>query len=259
MDDSYQDYINRVVPMTLATSIEGQLANLQPSGKFNQGQPIPFPGYTLMTPTAQDESDRNQGFYRHLAAHRQGILDQLPPDLIIPLPEESFHLTIADLIWDGAYQDAMAKNPDFAIALRDCVNKSFHQYRSLVEEAQTIKFQLIGLCLFPRALVACLVPKDEHSYFQIFKLRRAIYQNPQLIALGIEQQYHFTAHISLGYFSEKVQTLKPGDLVPLLGDINDQWVEQEPEILHVDQVELRCFHDMFNFEKPPQSPVLQLK
>jgi len=64
-----------------------------------------------------------------------------------------------------------------------------------------------------RSVGVCLAPTDENSYKQILEFRRSIYQNPDLIALGIEQQYHFTAHITLAYFGDTGPNLRPRSLV----------------------------------------------
>lgn len=243
MDDNYQVYINRVAPMTLDKSHQQQLPHIQKSAKFEQGKPLPFPGYTVVTPPgAEDEA--NQGLYEHLEQCQRHLESTLGRDLMVTVPPSSFHLTIADLIWNSNYQQAVAANPDFESQLRDRIGQSFDQYRSHDPTHSPVQFQVFGLTLFPRAIVVCLVPRDELGYNRLVNLRRAIYQNPGLIALGIEQQYYFTAHITLGYFGEGVAKLDGEHLVQTLAQLNEQWLGAEPQILSIERAELRKFDDM---------------
>ncbi|HBE51368.1 MAG TPA: DUF1868 domain-containing protein, partial [Cyanobacteria bacterium UBA11369] len=154
-----------------------------------------------ITPPWEDES-KNEDFYTNLKACQEQIAQQIDPGLMVPLPPSSFHLTLADLIWDDAYRHAISEKPDFEPHLRHTIDQIFQQSQPLVSGGNPIRWQLLGLIVMPRALGVCLIPADEQSYDRIVKLRRALYQTPDLIALGIEQQYGFTAHVTLGYFGD---------------------------------------------------------
>ncbi|MBE9210377.1 DUF1868 domain-containing protein [Nostoc sp. LEGE 06077] len=260
MDDNYQTYLNRVVRMTLPEAYKSQVQHIQESSKFQPHsgtrQAAAFPGYTLITPTA-DDAPENSAFYEKLATYQQQIL-QLPVNhnLLVPLPPASFHLTLADLIWDHAYLDACEKNPQFEEELRSCCAEIFQQYQqSITSGTNPIYWQMLGLVVMPRALGVCLVPKNESCYEQIIQFRRKIYQNPKLIALGIEQHYHLTAHITLGYFGDISSDLDRNKLSDLLADLNQQWLEDSPEFL-VHRVELRKFDDMTHYYREPDWPSL---
>ncbi|MCM0591174.1 MAG: DUF1868 domain-containing protein [Gloeotrichia echinulata DVL01] len=251
MDDIYQTYLNRVARMTLPEAYRSQVQHIQESSKFQPysgyRQAAPFPGYTLITPPAADDSE-NSGFYTKLEGYQQELL-QLPlnGDLIVPVPPTSFHLTLADLIWDSAYRDTCEKNPDFEQQLHSCCAEIFQQYQqSLTKENHPISWQVLGLIVFPRAIAVCLVPQDARSYEEIIKFRRTIYQNPKLIALGIEQHYHFTAHITLGYFGEVAPDLDRTNFSTMLSELNQKWLLSLPEFL-IHRVELRKFDDMTKY------------
>jgi hypothetical protein len=261
LDDNYQTYLNRVARMTLPEAYKNQVQHIQESYKFQPDSgkrvAVPFPGYTLITPPAQEDT-LNAGFYQQLEAYQQELL-QLPinSDLIVPLPPGSFHLTLADLIWDSAYRHACAENPHFAQDLQSCLTDIFGQYEeSRVEQSQPISWQILGLVVMPRAIGVCLVPKDESCYEQIIQFRRRIYQNPQLIALGIEQHYHLTAHITLGYFGEIPPELDRTKLSMLLAQFNQQRLLNLPEFL-IQRVELRQFDDMTRYYRQPDWPSLE--
>ncbi|MBW4554617.1 MAG: DUF1868 domain-containing protein [Trichormus sp. ATA11-4-KO1] len=260
MDDNYQTYLNRVARMTLPEAYRSQIQHIQESAKFQlhsgSRQAAPFPGYSLITPPAEAEA-KNSAFYSNLQAYQQELL-QLPvnSDLIVPVPPASFHLTLADLIWDNAYRHACAENPEFEQQLRSCCVEIFQQYQqSMTSGTMPIQWQMLGLIVMPRAVGVCLVPQDERCYEQIIQFRRKIYQNPKLIALGIEQHYHFMAHITLGYFGEISPDLDRTNLSTMLSQLNQQWLLNSPEFL-IHRVELRKFDDMTYYYREPDWPSL---
>lgn len=260
MDDNYQTYLNRVARLTLPEAYRFQVQHIQESSKFQPDsghrQAAPFPGYTLITPPGSEDTP-NSAFYAKLQAYQQELL-QLPvnSDLIIPVPPASFHLTLADLIWDSAYLHASEKNPKFAEDLQNCLAELFQQYQeSMTNKSHPIQWQMLGLILMPRAVAVCLVPQDERCYEEIIQFRRRIYQNPKLIALGIEQHYHFTAHITLGYFGEVLPDFDRINFSNLLSQLNQQWLLSLPEFL-IHRVELRKFDDMTYYYRQPDWPSL---
>lgn len=255
MDGTYQDYINRVARLTLAETYQSQLEHIQESPKFKQidGKRVatPFPGYTIITPPWGEES-ANGELYQNLQECQQKLLERLEDDVLVPVPPDSFHLTLADLIWDGTYREA-ATNPEFEEKLRSRIAESFS---ACSKSPSPIRWMVLGLMVFTRALGVCLAPTDENSYTQILELRRGIYQNPDLIALGIEQQYYLTAHITLGYFGGIKPGLGRDRLSKTLSELNDQWL-QAPQELWVQRAELRKFDDMTNYYREPDWPVFE--
>lgn len=256
MDETYQTYINRVAPMTLPASHKAQLENIQKSGKFSGDQPVFFPGYTIITTTCQDDYG-NSEFYEQFKKYQRQLVEKLPKGLMIPVDTQSFHLTIADLIWDKGYESAISNDPDFDAKLKQEIAVTFDEYSQKFNQSQPLKLQLLGLSIFPRALVALLVPEDEKTYDYILQLRRYIYQNRDLINLGIEQRYDFTAHITLGYFSEISPELDRHEVSKILSEFNEQFMETEAPVLTVETVELRKFDNMNNYYRQPDWPVIK--
>lgn len=246
--------------MTLPEAYRSQVQHIQESSKFQpysgSRQAAPFPGYTLITPSGAEDSG-NSTFYAKLQAYQQELLElPISRDLIVPVPPSSFHLTLADLIWDSAFHHACEKNPEFEQQLRSCLVEIFQQYQqSLTQKSNPIYWQVLGLVVMPRAVSVCLVPRDELCYEQIIQFRRTLYQNPQLIALGIEQHYHFTAHITLGYFGEVTSDLDRTNLGNAFSELNQQWLLNSPEFL-IQRVELRKFDDMTRYYREPDWPSL---
>lgn len=260
MDDTYQNYINRVAQTTLLPSYKSQLEYIQQSPKFQrlpdgQVEATKFPGYSVITPPSEEDS-KNSDFYQHLQKFQQQLTELPGNSLMIPVPGNSLHLTLADLIWESAFINA-SQNPEFEEKLRCCISESFQEYQALGKDGPQIGWQVLGVMVMTRAIGVCLVPKNESSYEQILQLRRSIYQNSNFIALGIEQQYHFTAHITLGYFGEIPQDLDAAGLGDRISELNHQWLESNQEIW-VHRGELRKFDDMMRYYRQPDWPVVDL-
>lgn len=244
--------------MTLPETYRSQLQHIQESSKFSPTSEsgrlaVPFPGYTVITPPSEESES---AFYARLQSYQQQLLSQPDSNFIVPVPPASFHMTIADLIWDNAYRDACEKNPNFEEQLRFYFSEIFQQYQQSLTSKSPIRWQMLGIIVMPRAIGVGLVPTDEASYEQIVNLRRAIYQNSKLIALGIEQHYHFTSHITLGYFGEISPTLDRDRLCDLLSELNQQWLLNNPPELVVSCAQLRKFDDMTRYHREPEWAVL---
>lgn len=246
--------------MMLPEAFQSQAQYIQPSPKYQKQpdgtiQPAPFSGYTVVSPPWADD-EQNQGFYSHLQEYQQQVIDKLDPGLLIPVPPSSFHFTLTDLIWADAYHHA-AEDPEFETKLHDRVAESFEKCRFLVQAQQPVRWQIIGLFLRTRALGVCLAPRDEDSYQRVLELRRTIYQNSDLIALGVEQQYNFTAHITLGYFGEAAATVPHDRLTQQFIDLNQHWLDiGVPQDILVHRAELRKFDDMTRYYRESSWPAL---
>jgi hypothetical protein len=90
------------------------------------------------------------------------------------------------------------------------------------------------------------------------EIRRKVYQNSDLMALGIEQQYHFTGHLTLGYFGKIPADLDRDKLAESLNELNQQWLDTQNDF-SFDRIELRKFEDMMNYHRQPDWPFLQLR
>ncbi|MDJ0619158.1 MAG: DUF1868 domain-containing protein [Calothrix sp. MO_192.B10] len=260
MDDNYQIYLNRVARMTLPEAYTSQIQHIQESTKFQPTpkgirQAAPFPGYTIITPPWEEDS-YNSAFYKKLQDYQQQLLKlSISDNLIVALPPDSFHLTLADLIWESNFLDACQQIPDYDDKLQSCFREIFQQYQQSFTSGDSIRWQMFGLMVMPRAVGVCLVPRDKSSYEQILSLRRIIYQNPQLMALGIEQQYYFTAHVTLGYFGEIPTDLDRDRFSSMLSQLNQEWITDSPEI-EVKRAELRKFDDMTKYYRQLDWPSL---
>lgn len=261
MDDTYQIYLDRVTNLVGTESQAKTLPHIVESPKFaphpeGGRQAKPFPGYSVITPPWRD-SPSDSGVYEAVRACQKRLSDRLDGDFFVPVPSESFHFTVADLIWDSAYRDALDQFPDFEERLRCCIGDIFQQMQDSLVAAHPVRWKVVGLAVMTRAIAACLVPLDEASYDRIVRLRRALYQNSDLMRLGIEQQYYFTGHVTLGYFGNLQSESDRAELAQFLTQAANETFQDAPP-LHVNRVELRKFEDMTRYDRSPNFPVLTL-
>jgi hypothetical protein len=253
LDENYNIYLNRAVRLTLPETYRSQVTNLQRSPKFQLDgtalEAVPFPGYSVITPPGPQDPD-NAGLYERLHHLQTQLTQQLGSQSFAAVPPDTLHLTLADLIWDSNYRHACEANADFDPKLQSCLAQIFQQHL-LNGSAPPLKFQVVGVMVMTRAIAACLIPTAEFFYETLLQFRRAIYQNPDLIRLGIEQQYYFTPHITLGYFGE----LPTPDARVALGDtlihLNQQWLDQPAQDFYVHRAELHKFESMSHYHRQP--------
>lgn len=257
LDENYQTYLNRVMRLTLPETHASQVQHIQESPKFQRSeqgwQAMPFPGFAVITPVGADDY-KNAALYDYLQAYQAQIQQQLGADFLAIVPPESFHLTLADLIWDSAYRHA-CEAPGFDQRLRDRVANSFRQCESISQNAP-LRFQVLGLMVMTRSIAVCLAPTDEDAYNRAIRLRRSIYQNRDLIEVGIEQQYYFTPHITLGYFGELKPDLDREALVQTLDQLNQPWIGSSYDFW-VHRAEVRKFNDMATYYREPDWATFQ--
>ncbi len=258
MDDNYQTYLNRVAKLAMPENYKTQVQHIQSSPKFKslpggERKAVAFAGYTVIAPPAE-EDNQNIEFYQSLKSFQKQLIELAPNNLIVPVPPGSLHVTLADLIWESAYHYAQEKVENFDEQLHSAISKIFEQYQQSKTLATPIEWQVLGVIVMPRAIGVSLVPKTESAYNQILNLRRAIYQSPDLTALGLEQHYHFTPHITLGYFGEVAPDLERDRFSNTISELNQQ-LSEFPE-LKISQAELRKFDDMTHYYRQANWSVL---
>lgn len=148
MDDTYQAYVNRVARMTLPDSYKSQVEHIQESTKFKPDEagvrvPVPFPGYSVITPPAAEDLE-NAALYTNLQSCQQRLLHELSPGSLVALPPDSFHLTLADLIWNSAYRDVTAQNPKFEGQLRSQIADCFVASKPALVSGSEIRWIVLG-------------------------------------------------------------------------------------------------------------------
>lgn len=127
-------------------------------------------------------------------------------DDFAPVPEETLHVTLADLVSGGEYQNLLVRDRN---DLLDRACAVAHEHGSL----SAADVRLVGLGAFSSAgVVIGVLSFDKAGYDSILVLRERIYNDPILRKLGVHQRFPFLGHITLGY----LETLPSPDFIRTL-------------------------------------------
>ena len=137
------------------------------------------------------------------------------------------------------------------------MGKIFAESENILTGVDSLDLEVIGISIFPRAIAVCFIP-TEASYEKLIKLRQLIYQNKQIINLGIEQQYDFVGHVTLGYFNEIPEDLDYEKVESIVKTVNQEWITNDLPMFNIKQWELRKFSDMLTYTRQPEWASIKL-
>ena len=243
IDGTLNDYLERLDRWTSRQGWLTSLAKIESSEKFRGGAAQPISGCTLITPT-YGESKLCRVVYSQIHRARSAILEGLGLRCNL-VPEACLHVTAADLISGAHYDARRALVPDLEVRLRDRVATLLSQQAQL---DAPLEWRVSGLAFFQHALVCVLAPCSERDYEPISEMRRSIYGDEGIRALGVKTPLPFLAHITLAYYEE----------IPSLG-VRQDWVGKYAELqsqlgcaeasFFIDQIDLRWFRDMVGYHQ----------
>jgi len=258
MEMNYVDYQKHVENVLKEESI-GEFANqLKIFGKFQESndgswEPVPYSGYTLMTPTSQDDTE-NAGFYRLFNDIREKLFWKIIVPGIVWAPTIALHLTIGRLIsgTDFASNIMNSREDEFLLALRQL----FSQIST--SNINSLKYQVRGLSIFPQGVIAAIVsPVTEDDYQRLQAFRDDLYTDKVLKSIGVERKRSFHGHITLFYIEEKLSEKERRMLANAVTDINKSFFST-PLPFNLSRVEVRKFDNFSDFYRQDHWPVYML-
>jgi len=216
---------------------------------------VPFWGYTIITPTFQEEHHRvNVATYARLGDVQQLLSGRLGLAQYAPVPITSLHLTITDLVSSTEYEKLAAtflREQDFRQAVSSCFGQLCIQ--------GVVRAEVVGLSLFSSRVVIALVGfEDEQGYQRLRLFRDAVYRDETLSSFGIKQKSKYTGHITLAYVESVLTEPEQDRLACTLADLN-QRLFASPLPLNVSRGEMRRFDDVSRFYRKRGWPVFKFR
>lgn len=254
-DDDFADYRTKVAKQIADKALGDTALGLTPAGKFENGCPKLYPGYTIITSPYDDESDgENRRTYQALARVQESLVKHFNSHTFAPVPVSSFHLTIADLIAGSTFAKKEAIE-GWESDLRETLRPVFERAQCFVRKPP--RLLVCGLGLFSSVIVAAITSEDEFGYYQLLRLRESIYNDRRLQAFGIKRpKYSFMGHITMGYVEARPDPESAASLSRMISRINErEFLKALP--FKVTKVELRRFDDMSHFYRHADWPVLR--
>ena len=180
----YKDYIKKKCSEETAGFMK------KPPGKYKCGKPEPYPGCTVLaTPYPVTSLVTQFSSLRRCLSNVQGFT---------PVPPNTYHMTVADLLSDNRYSTASGNKP-MMDAFFQTVKEIIARHR-----CRTFDAQIVGIGAFPGVVVAFVDFTSEEDYSWIVRLRDAIFADPTVKNEGVERRFPFVGHLTLGYVESLV-------------------------------------------------------
>lgn len=246
MEDSFTDYNQRIeynlddtVIREISRKTKG-LANRFQRSDSGEWKPVNYPGYTIITPTFEDDID-NIRTYTRLGDVQQILLQRLDLFKYAPAPITSFHLTIADLIAGRSYENHVFGTKE------QILQQVLFSRIIPPTPLNPILMKVRGVSLFTMgAIVALVAAIDKSGYDRLISFRDSIYDNGLLRDFGVERKFKFTGHITLAYIEGMLSERDQNWLAETLIDINKRFFTNSLQF-NIKRAEVRKFDNMLRY------------
>lgn len=257
MEMDYVDYLKHVENELKEETIEKFASQLKTLGKFQESndglwEPVPYSGYSLMTPTFLDDSE-NVGFYRLFYDIREELFWKIPVPGIVWAPTIALHLTIGHLISGNVFASSIMNSREDELLL--ALSQLFPKISS--STSSSLKYQVKGLSIFPQGVIAAIVsPVTADDYQRLQALRDHLYTDIVLKNIGVERKRSFHGHITLFYIEEKLSGKDKRMLADAVTDINKRFFSK-PLPFSLTRAEVRKFDNFSEFYRQDHWPYYQ--
>jgi hypothetical protein len=216
---------------------------LPPPASSQAPRAIPLAGYTIMTPSKREDTDKvNDPAY--------AVLGKMKARLgavagIVFAPPDEWHMTLADLVSQDTY--AGLHGDGKVINLIGGVETLFGELQKRLNLFPPCVLKIKGIGLFPDCIVAALAPDTEEGYRVLREFRHFVYAESSVLRdLLTAKPSRFCFHITLAYIETYLTKEARGCLTDALEQINgDQTLLDVSFTVHTAQ--LTHFEDMTCF------------
>lgn len=261
-----------IIEMELPFAVyqERQLREISPAGlsaragklapaeqfRFRRGQwlPAPYPGHAVVSMVAGPEENRALG--APLREFQRELLAGLPePGLLYPLPEASFHQTIANTLSGENHQRLVVEAGREADYPR-MVTETFSEIPAATESA-SLAMRLVGLSIFGTAVGLLGIFNHEQDFQRVLHFRDHFYGHPRIDGLGIRRTRPFIGHITLAYVERELDAATRSRFVEVVASIN-RAISLQVLHFHLNFAELRAYEHLAEFKPLPGLPQYRL-
>jgi hypothetical protein len=255
MEISYPDYIKKVEHILKEETLKEIALKVKTLGKFkksatDQWEPVPYAGYTMITPTLGSDLE-NSNTYLRLLELQEILSKSLDLSKIVRAPAKALHMTVARLISGETFEKMLEYSHEFEL-LTSCT-----QLFSQITVSRPIEFEIKGLSIFPQGVIGAEVsPRTENDYQMLQTLRDCIYNDQALTDLGVDRKRGFHGHITLFYIEEKLYENDREILASAVTDINRDYF-QVALPYYLARAEIRKFDNFLSFYRQDSWPFLK--
>ncbi|SEI79397.1 hypothetical protein SAMN05192553_101313 [Cyclobacterium xiamenense] len=212
---------------------------------------LPYRGFAFVC-MVKDNSG-NDSLLDELRSYQQQLLTGALRDQIYPLPPDSFHQTIANLL-SGSRFATHIETPGLTTDYPRMVEQALREIVPF-SHPKPLVMQMIGLGIFGSAFGVLGIIPNETDYNKIVYFRNKLYQAPQMNRMGIQWTRPFIGHITLGYFGEDIvkSDVRQKQLIERCISLN-QTIKKEGHKFTLHTAQLRRYEDLSRFEHPSNYP-----
>ena len=253
MDKTFIEYQQQIEISLTENVLRETIRNLRPLQLFikdslGEWLPLRHEGFTLITPTFEDEKENITAYVR-LGDLQQLIIQKLDPALYVPAPVSAFHQTVARLVSGSEYENQIrGVREEFFI-------KQLKQEFSQLPQLETIKMEIRGIAVLAGGFVAAVISAvNEGEYQRLLSFRSTLYSNEVLQNLGVEPKRPFIGHVTLAYIQAPLTQDNQESLLKIIKAINQNFLAT-PIAFEIARVEVRKFENYLKFYREMDWPV----
>ncbi len=214
---------------------------------------IEYKGYAIVS--MLNENAGNELAIRTIYNLQSKLLESLDNELFFyPLPEESFHQTIANTHSSDRFERYIAQTGKET------------QYPKMVAEVfknateistEPLKMNLIGLSVFDTSIGILGVFANEYDYNRILHFRNLFYEHDLMKQMEIKMTRPFIGHITLGYIENRLNHLEAKLLANCVNEINETLTNKALDV-NIGFTGLRKYEHLAVFNREPNFPQYHL-
>ena len=243
MDGDFEQYEARLATWLNPTAWHRQLEVVKASPKLCNGQPSRFRGVSVLSASGAKEQC-NQRCLAWLSEMQNHLRTTFSDGDFFWLPPDHLHLTIADLIAGPIYESSVQEEDDFEHRFVQALD-SIRTKRA--QSAKPLRWRPAGIVFFEHAIGCVLTPFADKDYSPLVQLREMIYNNDELLALGVKLPRPYIAHFTLGYFASAPTQEKKASWLAHYEDVSSLFLTEREWV--VSGAELVSFDDMITYRQ----------
>lgn len=266
-DRTYEDYMRNSCKEIQNAMSGVLLVSPVPQGKYffdnssGSFKAVDFPGITVISPTFECKDildEQTMATFKRLALIQTELLEMFgsrkiyasdgKTPAIRTVPENTFHTTIASMLYSYRYRDYICGRPEqerFLARLGLLLPIAAMQvHRS------PLSFYVPCISIVASGIVARLVPGSRYDYEGLIGLRKTLYDDQELQSLGVFKSADYLGHVTLAYFSKENDISK--QLASITGIVNEinrgHFYPDRNLTLNISCADVRFFPNMDSYD-----------
>lgn len=230
---------------------------LRTGGKFqlngnHEWKPTSYPGFAIQAMMDTDPSNRETS--SRLGSLRDQLCSQFQTTLA-PLPDDSFHQTIANIFSAGRLDEAVTSRGRMG-AFPNLIAEILKDY-VFPPASYPLEMRLIGLSLFRTAIGALGIFENREDFDRVIRFREFFYGHRKSFKLGLNRTRPFIGHVTLAYIEAEPDEATRRRIADTLSVLNAEALSQTMTF-RMHRIDLCRYDNLSRFETRSDYPSTRL-